>query len=734
MNKKIFSYMSMTVAMAAAVMTGCSEEQTIPVGEGTMYLSTRVNSDVKVESRAEVEEGLAESTKVWIYSDRGVVRKYNGMAEIPNGIKLVAGTYTVKAWAGTLEYASFESRWFEGSEVVEIEPGSPKSVEVECTIANVVASVSYPENADELISNYSLTVSHKGGSLTFEGRDTRKGYYIMPDGVSDLDYVLTFTTDGREKTVRGTIANVQPAHEYVLNVIAEDRNAAADGAALISIEVNDRMIEVADDIVITVPPVITGYGFDIAVPVAGESGTIGRKSVYASAASNLRDVILSGLPQAGDLSEVNLVRADATILSDLEAKGIRREITDAEGGQMMKIIFEDTYLNSLPNSEEPYVINITATDAAGKTSTAALTLRITEAPVVTTPVDESTVSYMSATLTGTIAKEGVESAGFEYAPVASNDWSYVAASASRAAFAKGQAYHATVTGLEIGATYKFRAVSGTATEITFRAEEQQFSTLTPPQLPNSSLEEWSIGGEGTVANKVTMPMPAGVSGWDSGNHGSATLGKSLTQKISTLKHSGSFSAELKSQFVSMFGIGKFAAGNLFYGKYIATVGTDGVIGFGHPFDFPSELKMTKLRLWVKYVPTPANKNGSGSYVPEGTNDTGHIFVALFDGPDNGDSDANNNGKYGYVVRTKNQSRLFDKNASNVCAYGEKIFDQATPGDNLTMIEIPLEYYEGKGLPTHIAVVCTASRYGDYFQGGEGATMIVDDFELVYEGR
>lgn len=733
MNKKNISFLSMAAALTVAGLSGCSEEQTLPVGEGTMYLSTRVNSDVVVESRATLEEELGASTVVWIYSDQGVVRKYNGIDAVPtSGIKLISGTYTVKAWAGTAEYASFDNRWFEGSEVVEIAPDQPKAVEVVCKIANVVASVKYPENVDELISDYTLTVSHKGGSLTFNGEEeykngrNGKGYYMMPEGVTALDYVLTFTTDGQEKTVRGTIDDVEPAHEYVFNVKADNGNSEADnGAAFITIEVDDTTIDVESSVLITVPPAITGYGFDLSAPVAGESGSIGRKSVYVSATSALKSVALTGITGIEGFAEVDLVRASEDVLTSLASKGISREVQNVEGGQMIKIIFEDAYLNTLANREEAYIINISATDSNDKTTTAALTLRITEAPVVTAPVAEENISYATATLTGSVAKDGVERVGFEYALANTEDWTYVEGAASRAGYNKGQTYYATVSGLEVGTEYKYRAVSGTATEITFRADEETFTTVAGPQLPNAGMEGWYMEG------KVNIPMASGTEeGWDSGNHGSSTMSKTLTQQNASMKHSGRYGAELKSQFVGAGIIGRFAAGNLFYGKYLRTDNVDGVIGFGRSFNFPDELKMTKLRLWVKYVPKPANSKGDGSHVPVGTNDTGHIFVALFDGPD---TDAENtDGKYGFIVRTKDASRLFDKHASNVVAYGEHVFTEATAGDGLVMLEIPLEYYAGKGAPTHIAIVCTASKYGDYFEGGEGSTMYVDDFELVYK--
>ncbi|MCM1310270.1 MAG: DUF4493 domain-containing protein [Bacteroides sp.] len=739
MNKKIFSYL-IPAAIAVAGLSSCSEEQTLAVGEGTMFISTRFNSDVVVESRTQTEEELAASTKLWIYSDEGVVRKYNGLSELPaTGLKLISGTYTIKAWAGTLSYASFDDRWFEGNETVTIESGKTQAVEVVCHIANVVASVSYPDDIDEHISDYSMVISHKGGSLTFDGNQPDlKGYYIMPDDVNTLDYALTFTTDGQQKTVYGTIADVEPTHHYVLNVVANPNRDEMDGAAFITIVVEDIPDPIEDEIVITTPPAITGYGFDINAPVAGENGTIGRKSVYISAASAVKSLELSGIPNLPGLEGIEFIRATQDYRDQFSAAGIFYEVEQkdaATGAQLIKLVFEDTYLNALPNSEEPYVITISATDSGNKTTTAKLTLRISEAPVATGSVADGAVSYLSATLSGTIAKDGVESVGFEYAPVGSDEWQYVEGATSRAAFAKGQSYYATVTGLELSTAYKYRAVANYGTESAYSGDEATFTTLTAPQLPNASFENWHIGGSGNVAGKVQIPMPSGQEFWDSGNHGSATMNVNITNKVSTYKHSGSSCAQLRSQFVGIFGIGAFAAGNVFIGKYLETDGTNGIVGFGRPFDFPtSDIKPVAIKLWVKYE---TNTDWTDKTWPEdlGTRpakDEGHIFAALFDDYDYNGSDEQYKGKYGFVVHTNrsNHWRLFDSHASNVIAYGEKVFTDNTPGSDLIELTIPFEYYRD-AQPKLIAVTCTASKYGDYFVGCEGATMWVDDVEIVY---
>ncbi len=731
MKMKFFPFLGIAAAVAGA-MTSCSEEQTLAVGEGTLHVAANVNSNIVAVSRAENEAELAASTQIWIYSSEGVVRKFSSISEVPaDGVKLLSGDYTVKAWAGKLSYASFADRWFEGEETVTVPANGSISCTVDCKIANVVVSVKYPENVDELISDYSLTVSHKGGELTFDGQDDRKGYYMMPEGETSLDYVMTFTNEGEQKTVRGTIANVEQAHEYILNIIANpSAGDETEGAAWITIEVDDTMIDVSETITITPPPSIMGYTFDLSAPIAGEAGTIGRHSVYVCSASPLKSVVLSGLVNCGDFTEIDLVRASETVLQQLAGYGIHAEAEMVDDGELFKIVFDAAYMNAIPNSDDPYIFGIEAVDNSGKSASANITLRISQAPVVAAPVTEADVTYTSARLSGTVAQDGVESVGFQYTPADAENWTYVSGSTTRAALAKGQSFYATLTGLELGADYKFRAVSGTAANPTeFLGEIMTFSTRGDlPQIANNSFEGWHTDG------KVEMPMPQGASGaWDSGNHGSSTMSVTLTQKSTDMKHSGNYSVRLRSQFVGIGSIGKFAAGNLFFGKYLKTVGTNGVIGFGHEFAFPAdEVRPVALRAWVNYRPAAADKKGAGTHIAQGATDIGHIFVTLFDAPDNGAPDADYNGKYGFVVYTENQKRLFNTDDSRIVAYGEKVLDSAYgPDGQLQELVIPLDYRAGKGKPTYMSVVFTASKFGDYFEGGEGSLMYVDDVELIY---
>ena len=85
-----------------------------------------------------------------------------------------------------------------------------------------------------------------------------------------------------------------------------------------------------------------------------------------------------------------------------------------------------------------------------------------------------------------------------------------------------------------------------------------------------------------------------------------------------------------------------------------------------------------------------------------------------------------------MVRTKD-AHLFKKDASNVIAYGELVLHNSTEGDDMIEFTIPIEYYESMKdqKVCYLLLVCSASKGGDYFAGGEGSTMYIDDFEFVY---
>ena len=162
---------------------------------------------------------------------------------------------------------------------------------------------------------------------------------------------------------------------------------------------------------------------------------------------------------------------------------------------------------------------------------------------------------------------------------------------------------------------------------------------------------------------------------------------------------------------------KLGAGNLFTGDFQLD-GLNGLLHFGRPFtSFP-----TALRLYYKYTSTTINMIGDnvGDLASmKGEPDICHIYIALSDKSEP------------YEIRNNPDKRqLFDKDDANIIAYGEFSSNQST--SSYKQIEIPLEYRYTNRTPKYIIIVASSSKYGDYYIGGVGSKLWLDEMELVYE--
>ncbi len=256
------------------------------------------------------------------------------------------------------------------------------------------------------------------------------------------------------------------------------------------------------------------------------------------------------------------------------------------------------------------------------------------------------------------------------------------------------------------------------------------------QLPNNGFEQWC------TVKDIVYPYAAGDDPfWGTGNMGAALGNKTLTNEGEPRPGSeGRCGADLQSQFVGLGGtIGKFAAGNLFVGEYIRNAVTNGVLTFGRSF----VQRPTRLRFWAKFQQGPITRLKSkpaGSDIKLGDPDIGHVYIALgtwgatpekvarygkdADGTQVGTADSP------ICIDTRSVATFFDANGEDVIAYGEKVFD--APVDGWTEFTIELDYRRYDVAPTNIMVVCTASRWGDYFTGSESNRLWLDDFVLEYD--
>lgn len=319
----------------------------------------------------------------------------------------------------------------------------------------------------------------------------------------------------------------------------------------------------------------------------------------------------------------------------------------------------------------------------------------------------------------TAAAEAGSEVGFRYRQSGSETWIEVPQSAITVT---GGSFSARVTGLQPQTSYEFVAVSNG--ELSAVVTPQPTGTVI--DLPNSGFEEWC------TEKDILYPYPTPAAAfWGTGNPGANIANATLTEGIPDPRpgSSGRLAARLTSKFANVVGIGKFAAGNLFIGSYARNDGTHGIVDFGRPFT----AHPAALHGWLKYNIGTIDRVGTGAqpagqHLQVGDPDCGMIYIAL------GDWDP---ALYGGTaespveIRTREiEKTAFNPDSDAVIAYAEMPLTGSC--DEWTEFTLPLVYRSTSRKPTHLIIVCSSSRYGDYFTGSTQSVLWLDDFELLWE--
>ena len=329
----------------------------------------------------------------------------------------------------------------------------------------------------------------------------------------------------------------------------------------------------------------------------------------------------------------------------------------------------------------------------------------TEVSVMTSEAD---AWARSAYLYGMVPA-GMDAPGFRYRKSADSDWTDVP---SENVTVDGMNVSALLTGLEPGTSYVYRVYSGE-----MEGTEVSFTTEAEAQMPNMGFDAWN-----TTDGIVFPNADQGENfWWDSGNTGAKMGGKTPTsQETSFVAVSGEGKSAARLETVNA--IIAMAGGNVFSGHFGRVQGLGAEVFFGRPF----ETRPTKLTGWYSYEPKAIDnvKPPEGVALPfdrntiAGRMDRCHIFVYVtaWDGP--------------YRVNTT-ERRYLDINDPDVIGYGELI-DSTGTGGQYRQFSIDIKYRDHRK-PTYCAVVAVASQYADFFTGGIGSLMYVDEFAFGYDG-
>lgn len=716
------------------------EDRYLGEGEGALSLQVTMGEAVEVVSRAslgdEEIEALKNDCKVRIYEGDKLIRKYSSWSSVPEKIDLSTGTdYRVRVVAGDSVSASLDKKYYEGVETFSVVDGQTTSVEVNCNIANTLVKVNFSEELKTYLASGGVTVSvdAANGALDYnwsaEGTESPTGYYMLPSGKEYLTCVFNATTKNGEKITQTD--KIEPAKASTLYTLTyalsaeEPERPTDEGGAFFSLKVDETPLYTQEEeIGIYRRPVIRVMSGEEEIgtdsPWFLSLNSSVSPQIIMSGSSALMTASVEGtiLEKLGFSGTVDLLSEESVGM--LQQKGITLTIPAEAQGKQIVMDWGDSW-NELLKEETMYSLRYVLADEQGKQCEldwqiviSDMNVQAVEIPRFETWADR-TVFYGEVIEGHTPGPETVYN--FQYRKKGEEAWSQ-----NIPAVLSGQTIKSDVLkGLTPGTTYEYRILEDTKSSNIIC----EVTTESVFLLDNNSFEYTSRDGK-----VLRISQDPSNYWWDSGNEGSATLSKDVTYPDTSVKHSGSQSLKLQSQYVALFGIGKFAAGNLFVGEFLGTEDTYyGILGWGRT----CTTRPLALRAWVRYTPGTVDYTETDK-ISKGDKDKGIIYIAVGDWVSD---DADYGAQWPVVVRTKGP-KLFNPKDTGTIGYGEMIFtDNVGLDENGGMKEviIPLDYdnYGGRTrIPTHIIIVASASQYGDYYSGSTGSVMWLDDLELIYE--
>lgn len=705
------------------------------------YLTIGVSDDVEADIQVKADTGTEDEEIVYqldiVDSKGNVDATYpDHRAALNQKVELLMDKYTVKAFNGQPQ-TGFNLPYWYGENSVRVYPEKESEVTVTCKMQKVKFSVHFPEE-DEFTSRfekYSLEVKAGEDALTFssaptEGQGTFRdtAYFAVPAD-RKLTYVLRMKNiDRAEYSASYNIEGVSAAQHYHFDFKLGEREEI-NGALVLNVLLDgEYKKEISHDILLNFDklempyythnpefdPEAEGLVYPLGNPINKELTFFAPRKMKSLVISHLdANLLEEGLPQVVEL--VNISAERAKILEDL---GITyTPVTDQSVEAVINITEFVKNLHISPDNQ-PYCMSFTVVDSDNRYAKCDFEFAIVS------DIQAETVSAFRwsgfAILKGRFfSKAAPDGISFQYRKKSEAEWTEV--DDEMTVDMSTLTYSYLLNGLDVNTEYVFRATSTKDKADGKTASEVEFKTYASEgTVYNLSFDDWTKVGKAWYATNNADDVSNGLI-WDSANEGTQdVLGQSLipTTPEETIKISGK-AARMESGEL----LGNFAAGNIYTGDFgSATISPIGAkLKWGTPFTS----RPLALRGWYRYEPVAINRTtGSYSYL-EGTTDFCQIQIFLTDWTQQ------------FEIST-GDGRFVDTSVNNpeIIAYGG-IISQDNTTDNegnvngYVRFTIPLEY-RSLTQPTYIVISGAASRYGDYFTGGLGSTMYLDELELIYD--
>lgn len=671
------------------------EQSVLPADSGAVRLSITAPKSVESEAYNAMDNC---AVRVYKYTDttdengeatrvKELIRLYKSVEALPSKLELLAGDYAVRVDAGSKAAASFTELSYHGESDFTVEAGIITPVKVDCKMLNSLVEVVFDPSvakkldvnsfADVCIGEEYDAAGVKEGKVSYlRYEQDGTGYFLMPEDATTLTWFFHGESSNTEiGTVEksGKIENVAAATKYTLTF---KYSKGLGGSLSFEVDVDTTEDIFNDKIAFSPDPTIKGIGFDPEQVqyVVSDNFTF---NIAALADINQLTVTAEGTTYDilnGENNGINIVKnsaknCDVTFSPEFFATmnggehNLAFRVEDADGGQAnVVVVFTTQGVISIDDVYDPW--------------------------------------FNSANFQGVVLDSAATNVAIKYRTVG-GEWNSLETTKSTEAniysayleFGQGQSYEYAlfINDVAVGNVLSITTPFGI-------------------QIPEADMENWT-----NKDNKIWCPTSSLLSAtWDTGNHatGGMNLGN-LTSPSDDVRpgSTGSKSAYMASMKAAVLGIGAFAAGNLFVGKFVDIDGMGGIVDFGKPIDFT--LRPKAVKMWMKSNCGTINEGSHTSGI-----DLTKIFICLCDRTEP------------YRVNTNDKESLFNPlTAPNVIAHG--VFESTTSVPEWTELVIPIEYKDNNTKPNFLVFTLTCSGYGDYFTGSTSSWMYIDDIELVY---
>lgn len=668
------------------------------------YLSLSLGVDDEVLTKAQTSPGPDMVFSIDIKGNRKdtLIADHRTLSQ-EKPLVLPVGEYEIKAESGSPSAIGFDKPYYVGQAHATVKSNINVNASLVCQLANAMVQVEFDNSIKENFKSYSVFVEDGNGSgfnfSSVSGNLDKSGYLPAGDGCELRWHLVMVNESGDSYVASDMYENIEARHCYKIKFSLSD-DLGDSGYSAIKLVVDTNVTEQNREIELDfseseLPSFEANEGFDLSNEMSVLVGSTTKKELTFSAPEGIASFIIAvdaEVQTRAAMKWYELVDAQQPTIDELAAMGIKVQ-SIAYGDTSATVDITD-YIQNLPTGK--YNVDVTLYDIKGHPASCPMDFAV----ISDVDADMDSVSpwaKFAVVKAKYFAAQAPEGTTFMYRKKSESSWASVATSALE--FNSDKTFTAEIGGLAASTSYIIKAVSAADTD----TREVEFTTGSAENVYNMSFEEWYQDG------KVWYPYAQGASPsvWDSANKGAATfIGSSTTPADDGYKGKG-------VRMESKYAVIAFAAGNLYTGKFGKIDGVGAQLEWGVEF----KSRPVALKGYYKYSPAAINRTGDGMGSYSGQTDKAQITIALADW------------SAPFQINTKN-GQFVDFNDQDIIAFGRLESEKAY--SDYVEFTIPLEYRYTDRMPRYIVISAAASYLGDYFTGGEGSTLYIDELSFEYD--